>query len=127
METLRASFMQDGNKLELVFDAERRQYRIGTRWFWLCSFESVYDACDAFEAIELTNAPATTKIGKIARAEILRVPRHRFYKPDSMARINYLVNSIERRLAGLRPQRCGSNGAIERWIPARHTYSPMSR
>lgn len=118
METLRTSFMQDGNKIELVFDAERRLYRIGTRWFWLCKFDSVYDACDAFEALELADAPATTGLGKIVRSEIARVPRHHFIRPASMGRITYLLNSIERRLAGLRPQRCGSKGAIERWILA---------
>ncbi len=118
METLRTSFMQDGNKIELIFDAAHDVYRIGTRWFWLAKFKSVYDACDAFEALELTKAPATTRIGRIFQAEIRRVPRHRFgSNRNTHSRIIYLVNSVERRLAGLQPQRCGSKGAIERWIP----------
>lgn len=118
METLRTSFMQDGNKIELVFDASRDLYRVGTRWIWLASFDSVYDACDAFEALEMVDAPATAELGKLIRTEIKRVPRHHFgHSCNTHSRIVYLMNSVERRLAGLRPQRCGSKGAVERWIP----------
>ncbi|HDS1721606.1 hypothetical protein NPS53_08850 [Pseudomonas putida] len=116
-EILRSSFTQDGIRFFLVFDAEKTTFRIGTRWHWLESFDSVWDACDAFEAMELADGDHI-KLGRLIKKEISRVPRIRFVQRGGMGRINYLINSIERRLQGLRPQRCGSKGAVERWIPA---------
>lgn len=116
-ETLRSSYTQDGTRFFLVFDANRATFRIGTRWHWLASFDSVWDACDAFEAMELVDGDLI-ELGRLIKKEIRRVPRYRFFRPGGMGRINYLVNSVDRRLQGLRPQRCGSKGAVERWIPA---------
>ena len=118
MEVLRGSFMQDGNKIELVFNADdRRPYRIGTRWIWLCSFESILDACDAFEVLELTSAPPTPTLGRAIRSEIVRTPRVLSSRRPAAGRVVYLLDSVEKRLSGLRPTRCGSKGAVERWVP----------
>jgi hypothetical protein len=116
-EVLRSSFTAGGTRVFLVYRVDRNEYRLGTRWYWLTSFDNVWDACDAFEALELTDGDER-EIARLAKKEIIRVPRTRFAHRASMQRINYLVNSIERRLAGLRPQRCGSKGAVERWIDA---------
>ena len=117
-EVLRNSFTCEGTRVFLVHDPEKGLYRLGTRWIWLTAFESVWDACDAFDALELMTGDER-EIARILKAEIKRVPRHSFGKMRrSMKRINYLVNSAERRMQGLRPQRCGSKGSVERWIAA---------
>lgn len=116
-ETIRSSFTPDGQRVFLEFDAERQVFRIGTRWAWLVSFGSIWDACDAFEAIEMMEGDLR-KVAKMAKAEVGRVPRHQFVAPQSMGRINYLINSIERRLAGLHPIRTGSKGSVETWVSA---------
>lgn len=116
-ETIRSSFTPDGQRVFLEFDAERNVYRIATRWAWLVSFDNIWDACDAFEAIELIEGDLR-KSAKLAKSEIGRVPRHHSAAPQSMGRINYLVNCIERRLAGLRPIRTGSKGSVECWVAA---------
>lgn len=115
-EILRSSYAQDGSKILLMFDAVNNQYRIATRWTWVVGFESIWDACDAFEALELLDDGAQG-VGRLLKREIKRVPRHNFVPRCSMGRINYLINSVERRLQGLRPQRCGRKGGVERWIP----------
>lgn len=116
-DILRSSYAQDGSKIILMFDAVKSQYRIATRWTWVVGFESIWDACDAFEALELLD-DGPQGLGRLLKAEIKRMPRHRFVRRCSMGRINYLINSVERRLQGLRPQRCGSKGGVERWIPS---------
>ena len=116
-ETIRSSFTPDGQRVLLEFDAERKVYRIATRWAWLVSFDNIWDACDAFEAIEMMEGDLRQS-AKLAKSEISRVPRHHFVAPHSMGRINYLINSIERRLAGLRPIRTGSHGSVEVWRTA---------
>lgn len=117
-EVLRSSFSCDGTRVFLIHDADKGLYRLATRWSWLTAFESVWDACDAFEALELMTGDER-EIAKILKTEIKRVPRHTFGKMrNSIKRINYLINSAERRMAGLRPQRCGSKGSVERWIAA---------
>lgn len=117
IEVLRSSFSQDGTRIFLVHDSLKGCYRLATRWQWLTTFKSVWDACDAFEALELVDGCVRT-LAKTIKREIKRVPRHYFVQPNSMLRIGYLTRAVERRAAGLRPQRCGSKGSVERWIPA---------
>jgi len=118
METLRNSFTTDGQRVFLMFDESRGLYRLATRWAWLSSFDSIWDACDAFEAVEFMEGDLR-HVSKISKSEISRVPRHRFgSRRGTMSRINYLINCIERRIAGLRPVICGSKGSVEKWIPA---------
>jgi len=117
LETLRSSFTPDGQRVFLEFDSESKVYRIATRWAWLISLDNIQDACDAFEAIEMMEGDLR-QFAKLAKSEINRVQRHHFVAPQSMARINYLINSIERRLAGLRPIRTGSKGSVESWVVA---------
>lgn len=117
-ETLRSSYTCDGVRLFLLFDAKARLYRLATRWYWLSSFDSIWDACDAFECLELIEG-SEQQIARILKSEIKRVPRSTFGKArSSMGRLNYLINSAERRLQGLRPIRSGSKGSVEHWIPA---------
>ncbi|HBP1602199.1 TPA: hypothetical protein L5U90_003302 [Pseudomonas aeruginosa] len=117
-ETLRSSYNCDGTRLFLIFDAKARLYRLATRWYWLSSFDSIWDACDAFEALELMEGNEQ-QLARTLKTEIKRVPRHVFGSArNRMGRINYLINSVERRVQGLRPVRCGSKGSVERWIPA---------
>lgn len=115
-EILRSSYTQEGERFFLVYDPIKAVFRIGTRWQWLVGFESIWDACDAFETLELAEGDQKALAGLIKK-EVRRVPRHHFIHRGSMGRINYLINSVERRMQGLRPQRCGSKGAVERWIP----------
>lgn len=116
-ETLRSSFTADGQRIFLQYEPQCSRYRLATRWSWLADFDNVRDACDAFEALELMEGDLK-RIARLAKAEIARVPRHRFVQPNSMGRINYLIRCVERRVAGLRPIRTGSKGAVESWIPA---------
>lgn len=116
-EILRSGFTLDGDRIFVIHDPARSVYRLATRWRWLAKFSSVYDACDAFEALELIEGDEVAAAKQLVR-EIARVPRSRFYQPAGIQRITYLVNSAERRLAGLRPIRTGSKGTIESWIPA---------
>jgi hypothetical protein len=123
VETLRSSFTAAGTRVFLTYDpakAQDKPYRLATRWRWLASFEQIQDACDAFEALELSDCEGREHdFAKWAVREIRRVPRHMFGPQRStMKRINYLINSVERRMQGLRPQRCGSKGSVERWILA---------
>lgn len=117
-ETLRSSFTCEGVRVFLIYDAQTRAYRLATRWYWLASFETVWDACDAFEALQLMEGD-DQQICRILKSEIKRVPRYVFgSNRNKMGRINYLINSAERRLRGLRPIRCGSKGSVERWVAA---------
>lgn len=116
VEVLRTSYSQDGTYIVLLYDCVQGRYRLATRWYWLASFDSIWDACDAFEALEMLEG-CVRSLAKTVKGEIKRVPRHQFIKPNGMMRIGYLVRSVERRAAGLRPQRCGSKGSVERWIP----------
>jgi hypothetical protein len=117
-ETLRSSFTCEGVRIFLLFDAHARLYRLATRWYWLTSFGSIWDACDAFDALQLMEGD-DRQICRILKSEIKRVPRHHFgLARNKMGRINYLINSAERRLQGLRPIRCGSKGAVEHWVAA---------
>ena len=114
-ETLRSGFTPDGQKVFLIFDGQH--YRLATRWIWLAGFDSVWDACDAFEALEMMEGDLR-QAAKAIRGEISRVPRHQFgSKRNSMGRTNYLINCAIKRLAGLRPVTCGSKGAITKWVP----------
>ena len=117
IEILRSSFSLNGTRIYLVHDSLKGCYRLASRWHWLTTFESVWDACDAFEALELLDG-CERSLAKVIKREIKRVPRHHFVQPNSMKRIGYLIRAVERRAAGLRPQRCGSKGSVECWIPA---------
>lgn len=117
IEGLRSSFSLEGTRIYLVHDSRKACYRLASRWHWLTAFESVWDACDAFAALELLEGCERT-LAKAIKREIRRVPRHHFVQPNSMKRIGYLIRAVERRANGLRPQRCGSKGSVEQWIPA---------
>lgn len=116
-EIIRSSFSPSGVRIFLIYDCHRRLFRLATRWYWLCAFDSVWDGCDAFEALELLDGD-DRELAALIKREIKRVPRYRFANPNSMGRIFYLTRSVERRVQGLKPQRCGSKGAVERWIQA---------
>lgn len=115
-ETLRSGFSPDGQRIYLVFS--NGKYRLCTRWVWLSDFDTLADAADLFEALEFTEGDLK-KAAKIGKAEIRRVPRRVFGESrNSMSRICYLFNAIDRRLSGLRPVRCGSHGSVEKWVPS---------
>jgi hypothetical protein len=114
---IRSSFALDGTRIFLIHDDSKSVFRIATRWSWLATFQTVWDGCDAFEALELLEGDLRS-ISRLLRTEINRVPRWVFIHRNRMGRINYLINSAERRLQGLRPQRCGTKGGVEKWIPA---------
>ncbi|MGF6996743.1 hypothetical protein [Paraburkholderia sp. GAS32] len=125
VETLRSSFTAAGTRVFMVFDparaaAHKPAYRLATRWRWLAAFSDVWAAGDAFEALEMSDCAGQEHLfGKWAMSETRRVPRHHFgNQRNTWARVRYLLNSVERRMQGLRPQRCGSKGSVERWIPA---------
>lgn len=118
-EVLRSGWMIDGTRIFLEFQKDKEIYQINTRWARLTFFGSIEDACDAFEAMELADGEAKP-LALAIKKEIARVGRHEFGKSRSThGRINYLVRSAERRLAGLRPIRHGSKGSVEAWIPSR--------
>ena len=114
-ETLRSSWMIDGTRIFLVFDETSGKYRVGTRWYWLASFDTVHDACDAFDVLEFCEHHDHRAIGQWIKREIKRTPRWRFARPNSPRRIIYLVRCVEHRLAGQRVKYCGSKGAVEVW------------
>lgn len=118
-ETLRSSFMLDGARIFLVHDEARRSFRIGTRWYWLLEFDNVWDACDAFEALEMSEPSDHKELARWMRVEIQRNPRSRSSRRGrSHGRIVDLVLSIERRLSGLRPVTCGRKSSLTKWVPA---------
>lgn len=78
-EILRSSFTCDGIRIFMTFDAEAKVYRVATRWVWLAAFDSVWDACDAFEAMELMGG-ADRHLASLIKQEIKRVPRYRASK-----------------------------------------------
>lgn len=120
-EVIRSSFSCEGTRLFLVFDSCTRAYRLATRWQWLAAFDSIWDACDAFEALEMLEGNEK-QLAALIKREIKRIPRHEFgLARNTMGRLNYLINSVERRLQGLRPIRSGSKGSVERWIAVQHT------
>ncbi len=117
METLRSSVTPDGQRVFLVFDEDKSQYRLATRWIWLTSFESVWDGCDGFEALEMMEGDLRQAAMAI-KGEISRVPRHQFGSArNNMVRTKYLIDCVIKRLAGLRPVSCGRKGAIQKWVP----------
>ena len=115
-EILRSSFTADGQRLFLEFDGEH--YRVGTRWTWLIKFPCVWDACDAFEVIELMQGDLS-QVAKQLKVEIVRVPRWQLgAKRNSPSRIWNLLSCVEKRLSGLRPVSCGSKSSLIAWKPA---------
>ena len=111
---LRSSFSLDGTRIFLVH-IEGSGFRIGTRWRWLAKFDLIFDACDAFEALEMMEGDLA-RAGAALKAEIRRVPRHTFgRKRSTHSRISYLVRCSESRAAGMRLKRCGSKGSVEYW------------
>ena len=113
---LRSSFSLDGTRIFLVHvEGCQGAFRLATRWRWLAKFESIHDACDAFEALEMMEGDLA-RASRAIKAEIRRVPRHSFgRKRASHSRISYLVRCSESRAAGLRLKRCGSKGSVEYW------------
>jgi len=112
-EILRSGFTVDGQRVFLECDG--KVFRIGTRWVWLAKFGSIWDACDAFEAIEMMDGNLDA-IARLLKMEIARVPRHRFgCKRNTMSRITYLTDCVGKRLSGLRPVYCGSKGSVVEW------------
>ena len=116
METLRSSVTPDGQRVFLVFDEDKSQYRLATRWIWLAGFDSVWDACDAFEALEMMEGDLRASSKKI-KTEIARIPRHFDLLRNKATRISHLVTCAEKRINGLRPLSCGSKGSVTKWIP----------
>jgi len=117
METLRSSVTPDGQRVFLVFDEDKSQYRLATRWIWLAGFDSVWDACDAFEALEMMEGDLRASSKEI-KTEIARIPRHHFgFLRNKATRISHLVTCAEKRINGLRPLSCGSKGSVTKWIP----------
>lgn len=116
-ETLRSSFNVDGTRIFLIFDDEKKLYRLATRWYWLTSFEKIHDACDGFEALELLSGDEK-QLAKWLKSEIARTPRSRVAKPNAMSRIVGLMDDVEKRMLGLRPQVCGSKGSVINWVEA---------
>lgn len=119
MEILRSTYMIDSNPLFLCFDEETKTYRVGTRWTPVAKFEKIDDAVDAYSVLELLDAPASKDLGRVIRKEMKRAHRDSFdFVTKPMSRINYLIDCVEKRLAGLKPVRCGGKGAVEKWIAA---------
>lgn len=115
-EILRSSFSLDGIRIFLIYDRKRTAFRLATRYRWLATFVNVFDACDAFEALELIEGDEVAASKHLVR-EIARVPRHTCANRGAgMDRIAHLVRCVERRLAGFRPMRTGSKGSVEVWI-----------
>ena len=115
-ETLRSSFTVDGQRLFLIYDESKKLYRVATRWAWLVSFDNVRDACDAFDSIEFMEGDLR-KAAKIVKNEMVRTSRNNFsYLNNAMARVNWLISCVERRLQGLRPVYCGSKGSVIKWV-----------
>lgn len=116
-EVLRSSFNVDGTRIFMIYDSEKQKYRLATRWYWLTSFETIHQACDAFEALELLSGDEKS-LAKWLKVEVLRNPRSREANPNAMSRINGLISNVERRISGLRPQICGSKGSVVHWVPS---------
>jgi hypothetical protein len=114
-ETLRSGFTPDGQKVFLIFDGQH--YRLATRWIWLDRFLSIWDACDAFEALEMMEGDLRASSKKI-KTEIARIPRHFDLLRNKATRISHLVTCAEKRINGLRPLSCGSKSSVTKWIPA---------
>lgn len=116
-EILRSSFTCAGTRIFMIFDAETKVYRVATRWAWLAAFDSVWDACDAFEAMELMDG-ADRRLADLIKLEIKRVPRSRAATLIGMERVSGLIDCVEKRRCGLRPQSSGSKASVVCWIPA---------
>lgn len=114
-EILRSSFTVEGEKIFLEYDPVKAVYRLSTRWHWLTIFDNIYDACEAFEALEYSE-DEPRKFAKACKLEITRVPRFTVYKRNFHSRIYNLVQCTERRLAGYRPRACGAKHSIVEWI-----------
>ena len=123
-ETLRSSWTIGGARIFLLFDADKNQYRLATRWLWLSSFGDINEACDAFDALEMIDLVDLREAAHWASVEIRRTPKHRT-KGSAMARAFHLLNCIENRLRGLRPQHYGSKNAVVRWIPINAHSKPV--
>ena len=121
-ETLRSGWMLDGTRIFMVFDETSGKYRLGTRWYWLASFDAIHDACDAFEVLEFCEHQEHSAIGTWVKREISRTPRCRSGRPNSYGRIIYLVRCVERRLSGQRLKRSGSKGSVEVWYDTTSPY-----
>lgn len=118
-EILRSSVTPDGQRVFLEFDNSTREYLLSTRWARLAKLGDIHDACVAFEALEFMEGDLRP-VAKAIKADIRRVPNSAFGSKGhiGMGRVNYLINCVERRLAGLRPVRCGSKGSVEKWVSA---------
>ena len=125
-ECLRSGWTMDGQRVFVSFNPARQKYVLHTRWVNLAKFNHVYDAIDAFEAMELLDCQnLQTTIGFLKK-EIERTPRYKSAQPNTQARIFYLVNCVENRQDGKQLKIVGSKGSVEQWV-GKHTTSERAR
>ena len=111
MGTIRSTFTQDGQRLFL--DECAAGFQLQTRWYRIGKpIEGIYEAIDAFEALELMEGDLRTAFRMGVRPEMERLPRCRCIG----GRVLALVEGAEKRLLGLRPQACGSKQSLTKWV-----------
>lgn len=93
-ETLRSSWTLDGTRIFLQFDPVRGLYRLATRWYWLTSFTQINDACEAFEALEMSEGDHCVVAKRLKHATRLK----RSPAATAMSRIHQLLSYVEQHL-----------------------------
>jgi len=117
-EILRSSYTLDGQRVFLIYYARLQVYRLALRWRWLGSFQTLADACEGFEALEMSEGDPVALVVAIKK-EITRQPRYLAANGGRrMARIHSLLDAAERRIAGQRPVSTGRKGSVVRWVSA---------
>ncbi|QYH28470.1 hypothetical protein [Aeromonas salmonicida] len=117
-EVIRSSYLDGGDRLYLIYDEAKGVYRVGTRWVWLGKYRDIWDACDAFDVIELLGVVDSLTAAQLKR-EIKRQPRSRAAVRKGMARIDGLLEAVQKRLSGLIPRAGGSKASLTVWVKAR--------
>jgi hypothetical protein len=115
LEVIKSSFTLDGQKIFLIFIPETNSFRIGTRWAWLISFETIQSVSDAFEALELLDVEDLKTASAWIKKEMIRVPRTKVFQASAMSYVSELVSNCEKRLSGLAPFYSGSHQSVIRW------------
>ena len=111
MATIRSTFAQDGQRLFL--DECASGFQLQTRWYRIGRpINNIHDAIDAFEALELMDGDLRHVFRAGIAPEMARLPRSRC----TGCRVWMLVAGAEKRLAGLRPQPCGSKQSLVKWV-----------
>lgn len=117
-EVIRSSYLDGGDRLYLIYDEAKGVYRVGTRWVWLGKYRDIWDACDAFDVIELLGVVDSLTAAQVKR-EIKRQPRSRAAVRKGMARIDGLLEAVQKRLSGLISRAGGSKASLTAWVKAR--------